>query len=56
MKVEEKESPKSRPRLNIPEGAMLIIPLRSRVLFPSMVMPVMFRRHLRSTLKTRQLL
>src|SRR5215470_9639522 len=44
MKVEEKESPKSKPRLNIPEGAMVIIPLRSRVLFPSMIMPVMVRR------------
>src|SRR5262244_2906086 len=44
MKVEENESPKSKPRLNIPEGAMLIIPLRSRVLFPSMIMPVMVRR------------
>src|SRR5262245_12919160 len=44
MKVEEKESPKSKPRLNIPQGAMLIIPLRSRVLFPSMIMPVMVRR------------
>jgi ATP-dependent Lon protease len=44
MKVEEKESPKSKPRLNIPQGAMLIMPLRSRVLFPSMIMPVMVRR------------
>ena len=44
MKVEEKESPKSKPRLNIPEGAMVILPLRNRVLFPSMIMPVMVRR------------
>ncbi len=44
MKAEEKESPKSKPRLNIPEGAMVIIPQRSRVLFPSMIMPVMVRR------------
>jgi ATP-dependent Lon protease len=44
MKVEENESPKSKPRLNIPEGAMVIIPLRNRVLFPSMIMPVMVRR------------
>jgi ATP-dependent Lon protease len=44
MKTEENESPKSKPRLNIPAGAMVIIPLRSRVLFPSMIMPVMVRR------------
>ena len=44
MKAEENESPKSKPRLNIPEGAMVIIPLRNRVLFPSMIMPVMVRR------------
>ena len=44
MKAEEKESSKSKPRLNIPEGAMVIIPLRNRVLFPSMIMPVMVRR------------
>ena len=44
MKSEENESPKSKPRLNIPEGAMVIIPLRNRVLFPSMIMPVMVRR------------
>ena len=41
MKAEEKESPKSKQHLNIPEGAMVIIPLRNRVLFPSMIMPVM---------------
>jgi ATP-dependent Lon protease len=44
MKAEEKESPKSKQHLNIPEGAMVIIPLRNRVLFPSMIMPVMVRR------------
>ncbi len=44
MKAEEKESSKSKQRLNIPEGAMVIIPLRNRVLFPSMIMPVMVRR------------
>ena len=27
-------------RLNIPEGALLIMPMRNRVLFPSMVMPL----------------
>ena len=44
MNAEEKESSKSKPRLNIPEGAMVIIPLRNRVLFPSMIMPLMVRR------------
>jgi ATP-dependent Lon protease len=44
MKAEENESTKSKPRLDIPEGAMVIIPLRNRVLFPSMIMPVMVRR------------
>ncbi len=44
MKAEENESSKSKPRLNIPEGAMVIIALRNRVLFPSMIMPVMVRR------------
>ena len=44
MKAEENESPKSKPRLNIPEGAMVIIPMRNRVLFPSMIMPLMVRR------------
>jgi ATP-dependent Lon protease len=44
MNAEATETPKSKPRLNIPEGAMVIIPLRHRVLFPSMIMPVMVRR------------
>jgi ATP-dependent Lon protease len=44
MNAEETESPKSKRRLNVPEGAMVIIPLRNRVLFPSMIMPVMVRR------------
>ena len=44
MKAEEKESAKSKPRLAIPAGGMVILPLRNRVLFPSMIMPVMVRR------------
>jgi ATP-dependent Lon protease len=43
MRAEETQSPKSKPRLNIPEGAMVIIPLRNRVLFPSMIMPLTVR-------------
>jgi len=44
MNAEEKESPKSKPHLNIPAGALVIIPLRNQVLFPSMIMPLMVRR------------
>ncbi len=44
MNAEATETPKSKPHLNIPAGAMLIIPLRNRVLFPSMIMPLMVRR------------
>jgi ATP-dependent Lon protease len=44
MNAEEKESSKSMSRLNIPAGALVIIPLRNRVLFPSMIMPLMLRR------------
>ena len=44
MNADEQESPKSKPRLNIPAGAMVIIPLRNWVLFPSMIMPLMIRR------------
>ena len=40
---EEKESSKSKQRLNIPEGALVIIPMRNRVLFPSMMMPLAVR-------------
>ena len=44
MNAEETQSPKSKPRFNIPAGALVIIPLRNRVLFPSMIMPLMVRR------------
>ena len=40
---EEKESAKSKQRLNIPEGALVIMPMRNRVLFPSMMMPLAVR-------------
>ena len=41
--AEEKESAKSKQRLNIPEGALVIIPMRNRVLFPAMMMPLSVR-------------
>src|ERR1043166_5392648 len=44
MNAEDNEPSKSMPRLNIPAGAMVIIPLRNRVLFPSMIMPLTVRR------------
>jgi len=44
MNAEQTEAPKTKPRLNIPAGALVIIPLRNRVLFPSMIMPLMVRR------------
>jgi ATP-dependent Lon protease len=40
---EEKETAKAKPRLNIPEGALVILPIRNRVLFPSMMMPLTVR-------------
>ena len=42
--TEAVEEPKAKPGLNIPAGALLIIPMRNRVLFPSMVMPLMVNR------------
>ena len=39
----EKEAAKSKPRFNIPEGALVILPIRNRVLFPSMMMPLTVR-------------
>ena len=44
MTAEEKESPKSKPRISIPAGAMAILPLRNTVLFPSTVMPLVVGR------------
>lgn len=40
MNADEQESQKNKSRLNIPAGAMIILPLRNRVLFPSMMMPL----------------
>jgi ATP-dependent Lon protease len=44
MNSEPTETPRTKPRLDIPAGALVIIPLRNRVLFPSMIMPLMMRR------------
>ena len=44
MSAEETEVTKIKSRLNIPEGALIIIPMRNRVLYPSMVMPLMVGR------------
>jgi len=40
MNADEQESQKTKFRLDIPAGAMVIVPLRNRVLFPSMMMPL----------------
>ena len=40
MNAEQTESTKTKTRLDIPTGALGIIPLRNRVLFPSMMMPL----------------
>jgi ATP-dependent Lon protease len=40
MSAAEQESQNSKPRLVIPSGALAIVPLRNRVLFPSMMMPL----------------
>ena len=44
MTPEEKEVPKSKPRLSIPAGALAILPLRNTVLFPATVMPLVVAR------------
>ncbi len=44
MTAEEKEAPKSKPRLTIPAGALVILPLRNTVLFPATVMPLVVGR------------
>ncbi|HUS09642.1 MAG TPA: LON peptidase substrate-binding domain-containing protein, partial [Pyrinomonadaceae bacterium] len=44
MSADELSMSKSKPRLHIPEGAMIIIPMRNRVLYPSMIMPLMVNR------------
>ncbi|HYA30156.1 MAG TPA: endopeptidase La, partial [Acidobacteriota bacterium] len=40
MSAVEQESQNNKPRLVIPPGALAIVPLRNRVLFPSMMMPL----------------
>ena len=44
MSAAETETPKTKSRLNIPAGALIIIPMRNQVLYPSMVMPLMVGR------------
>ncbi len=44
MNAEETETAKAKPRLNIPADALIIIPMRNRVVYPSMVMPLMVGR------------
>jgi ATP-dependent Lon protease len=40
---EQTQAATSTPCLNIPEGALVILPIRNRVLFPSMMMPLTVR-------------
>lgn len=40
MNGQETETAKTKARLNVPVGALAIVPLRNRVLFPSMMMPL----------------
>ena len=44
MTPEEREEPKSKPRLTIPAGALVILPLRNMVLFPATIMPLVVGR------------
>ena len=44
MTANEKENPKLNRRISVPPGAMLILPLRQAVLFPSTVMPLVVGR------------
>ncbi|MPZ77269.1 MAG: endopeptidase La [Deltaproteobacteria bacterium] len=44
MKPEPTEVSKSRPRLHIPAGAVVILPLRNTVLFPSTIIPLVVGR------------
>jgi ATP-dependent Lon protease len=41
MIAEATDAPTTKPRLDIPTGALVIVPMRNRVLYPSMVMPLM---------------
>ena len=44
MTANEKENPKLNRRINVPPGALLILPLRQSLLFPSTVMPLVVGR------------
>ena len=44
MTANEKENSKTNQRINIPPGALVILPLRQAVLFPSTVMPLVVGR------------
>ena len=40
MTAEEKENTQTKSTITIPAGAMVILPLRNTVLFPSTIMPL----------------
>src|SRR5713226_8249431 len=40
MTAQENTNPKTKPRIAIPPGALVILPLRNTVLFPSTIMPL----------------
>jgi ATP-dependent Lon protease len=44
MKAEENVNAKLKPRINIPPGGLIILPLRNMVLFPSTIMPLVVGR------------
>jgi len=44
MKAEENVDAKPKPRISIPPGALVILPLRNMVLFPSTIMPLVVGR------------
>jgi ATP-dependent Lon protease len=44
MNAEAQETPKSKPHLVVPPGALVILPLRNTVLFPATVMPLVVGR------------
>ncbi|HEY3166343.1 MAG TPA: LON peptidase substrate-binding domain-containing protein, partial [Candidatus Binatia bacterium] len=44
MSSEQKEDPKVNRRVTVPPGALMLLPLRQAVLFPSTVMPLVVGR------------
>jgi ATP-dependent Lon protease len=44
MKEEPRQTPRSKPRLVVPAGALVILPLRNAVLFPATAMPLVVGR------------